>query len=723
MRIIRVLTALLGLSLTLGLCACSDKNAETPPTEATAEEKLILRYHLATADIAVENEAVLFQQGEDGAFLALINRKTGERIPDEAKEDPEFVNDGNYDVYESALFQVSAGGKRSKIRRYRTLPAPEGPADDASYRSEMRPRAFRTLEDGRILALESSYECWQDESRIPSFQTRDRSYIRVLSENGTEISCSEILPGRDIGNLDIGNLVCLGGDLFAVPAEQNILFFDKEGTEHFSVTAPLPVRELIEYGEKLAVVLGQEEHRWLSLIDPNRRSVTVPQELPADAHEFCEGNDGRLYFIRNSEIFAYEPDTAESVRMLSFLEAGIDPATVGAMYTGSDGSFYFLLHEWQENEEVKEVHAMLSPEMVPDDGLTLRLGFSEISGGLKQALVSWIRSGENSVRLEVLDLNNGSGTYDNVDVMILGEDAWRIRDEAGLLADLEPLLGDEADTFFPSVLRALRGTSGKLSRLSGRFYIESMACDSDTVMGSSTLSMSALRTIFAEMPAGSSLYEPYYCYDRLLEALLAVNRAGQEDAGADEATDSALKAFAALQPQTYDYRHYAADTSSMEARIYEGRLLLLQAHIGSLEELKAYDDFFYSGACFAGWPTETSSFSRFCFDECLAVSADCSADKKEVVLQLLQLLLSEQYSESGYGFPVQQEKLEEWMTEDAENIIYEVDEEGEFILDKKKEKVEAARSVWYSAEWRKHSVYALTAAQREKLLNLINSCV
>ncbi len=711
------------LSMAVGFCACGEKEAETPPAEETPEVTLRLHYELSTAEVAEGKEAVLFQQGEGTAFLALINRKTGENIPEGAEEEPDFVNDGRYDVYESALFHVSRSGKRDKIRRYRTMPAPEGPQDDPSYYSESRPRAFRMTEDGRVLALESSYECWQDESRIPSFQTRDRSYIRVLSENGTEISCSEILPGSDTGALDCDHLAYLGDDLLAVPEGQRILLFNTDGQEVFSVSAPLPIRELIPYRNKLAVILENGSQRWLSIVDPADRSVAVPQELPEDAHEFCEGADGSLVFIRNSEVFALPADGTESVRKFSLLEAGIDPGTVGAMYADDDGSLHFLLHEWQRDRQVtKEIHAVLSPVQVPDSGLTLRLGFSDISGALREALVSWIRGGENSAQVEVYDFNNGSATFDSVDLMVLGEEAWRIRDEAGLLADLDPLLSEETNTVFPSILSSLRGSSGRLTRVAGSFWIESMACDSDTVNGRTTLSFSDLRTLLAEMPAGSRLYEPYYCSDRLLEALLAVNHSAIGE-GAEEPQLSVLQDFAALQPQTYDYRSYAADTSSMEKRIYDGRLLLLQAHIGSLEELKAYDDFFNSGACFVGWPTENSSYSRFCFDECLSVSADCSAEQKAAARQILSLLLTADYSESSYGFPVQRDRLEELMEEDAANIVYRVDEDGHFVLNKKKEKTEAARSVWYSAEWRKHSVYALTDVQRGKLLKLIDACV
>ena len=63
------------------------------------------------------------------------------------------------------------------------------------------------------------------------------------------------------------------------------------------------------------------------------------------------------------------------------------------------------------------------------------------------------------------------------------------------------------------------------------------------------------------------------------------------------------------------------------------------------------------------------------------------------------------------------------MTEDAAAVSYRIDKDGKFELNKKGEKIEIARSSWYSPEWRQHYVYALTEKQQEKLLQLIDSAV
>ena len=178
-----------------------------------------------------------------------------------------------------------------------------------------------------------------------------------------------------------------------------------------------------------------------------------------------------------------------------------------------------------------------------------------------------------------------------------------------------------------------------------------------------------------------------------------------------------------LQPLTYDYNSYSADTSSVEKRIEEGRLLMLQAHIASIQEFKWYDAFFESGASFPGWPTKTGSFSRIRFDESLGMSISCSETEREAAWQFMRAVLSETYAEECYGFPVRSAVMEKWIEEDAAAVSYRLDEDGEFELDDDGEKIELARRSWYSPEWKCHYEYAITEGQSKKLLELIERSV
>jgi hypothetical protein len=89
----------------------------------------------------------------------------------------------------------------------------------------------------------------------------------------------------------------------------------------------------------------------------------------------------------------------------------------------------------------------------------------------------------------------------------------------------------------------------------------------------------------------------------------------------------------------------------------------------------------------------------------------------------MRRMLSEDYMEACYGFPVLREKLEKELAEDATQVAYRVDEKGKFETDKNGKKIEIARDSWYSPEWRRHYIYALTETQKQKLLNLIENSV
>ena len=703
---------LLALLLLLpALTGCLKREAAQPePEPEEAPKELPLRYVLQEYTVSRGSAAVSFQQAEDRGFLAIVNRKTGEKIPAELAEDPEYVHDGRYNIYENEICHVNGLGKSSKIRSYRPLPAPEKPEGLEAYFSESRLRAVRLLSNGSLAAIESSYECWQDPARNPQFQSRDIYYIRLLRPDGTEISTSRIQTEEGTAGLDCGNFVCLNDTLFAAPTDKGILFFGSDGAQHFSVSTPLRIRELCRAEDgRLAVILEQGEARWLSLIDAVERQISVPQELPKDAHGFSAAPDDSLLFRRNTELFLLSLSDYSVTRVDSLISIGVDPSEIAAMEMKQDGSLHFLLHDWLDEEEtVREVYAIAKQKST--ERQLLRVGFSEISGDLKEAILAFNRRQETTL-LQTVDFRNGSGTAEDCELLILGEDAWRVRDSAGLLADLEPLL--QAEDLLASVREGLSGKDGKLTRLAIRFRIESMAADSDTVAGRSRLSFSELRELLNGMPAGSSLYEPYYTSDRLLRGLQQVN---------PDTDPNLLSEFSRLQPSLYDYRSYAADTASMEKRIYDGRLLLLQAHVGTLEEFKYYDAFFFSGAAFVGWPTTTGSASRLVFDECIALDAECTHEQMQAAASFLQLLMSGDWEEGAYGFPTRSARLEKLIADDMAARSFRTDEDGAFVLDDNDEKIEIARSSWYSPEWRHHYSYALTELQRQKLMELIGNC-
>ena len=702
------LTAVMCVVLLTG-CSPAEKQqtelTEEQPEEEQGYETWLQRYTTRSASITLSDrrEGVLFQQECAGGFLAYINRKVGEEIPQEYREDPDFVNDGRYDVFESALFTVTENGKRHKIRRYRTLPAPENTEQLERYFSEMRPRAFRMRPDGNIVVLESSYEAWLT---TQGTQTRDRYYVRLLKENGVAISSYEIETQAGAG-LNCSEAVLLGQDLVAVPQGMEILFFGLDGKKQFSVTAPFPIRELCETRDgRLAVVLKDGGSLWISVINPDDRTASMPQRLPESVHGFCAGEtEDQLLCMRNSDILRCSPQSGMCEKLISLLSVEAVPSSVSAFFTGEDGSLHFLLRDGNTAGATDDRYLIASPCEIPTERRLLRIGFEEISDQLVREIVAFNQENRDTF-LEAVD--NRMETEER-------------------LSDLGTLLREEengSEEFFPSVLNGLSNKSGALQRIAASFRIRSMACDQDTVAGKTRLSLADLRSILSEMPAGSLLYEPYYTSGRLMEDLRSVNRK-ELDLGDsfDVGLHAELQNFANLQPASYSYDRFASDSSSMESRIYSGKLLMLQAYLETLDDLKWYDAFFDSGVCFAGWPTREGSRSRLVFDECLGITADCPEDAQLAAWQFVRRLLSEEYQENSSGFPVYRKLLERQMAADAAAVVYRVDEKGKFETDKNGNKIEVARDSWYSPEWRKHNIYALTRRQMEKLLTLIENSV
>ena len=421
-----------------------EEQTEAPQEEA-GYETWLQRYTVRSSSITLtgRREAVLFQQECDGGFLAYINRRVAVEIPSGYEEETEFVNDGRYDVYGNNLFIITESGKRNMIRRYRPLPAPENTEQLERFFSEMRPRAFRMRPDGSIVVLESSYESWLT---TQGTQTRDRYYVRLLKENGTAISSSEIeiQPGA---GLNCSEAVLLEHDIVAVPQGQEILFIGLDGKKQFSVTAPFSIREICATRDgRLAVILQDDKLLWVSVINPGNRTAGVPQRLPEEAHGFCAGQTGdQLLYLRNSDILCLSLQNGTSEKLVSLLDVEAVPSSIGAFFAGEDGSLHFLLRGENETGASDNLYLIASPCEIPTERRLLRIGFEELSDRLLREIVAFNRQ-EHDFFLEAVDYRNLEAELtgdEPATLLVMNESLYERLETEERLADLSTLLQED----------------------------------------------------------------------------------------------------------------------------------------------------------------------------------------------------------------------------------------------------------------------------------------
>ena len=96
-----------------------------------------------------------------------------------------------------------------------------------------------------------------------------------------------------------------------------------------------------------------------------------------------------------------------------------------------------------------------------------------------------------------------------------------------------------------------------------------------------------------------------------------------------------------------------------------------------------------------------------CFDETVAVSASCEEKKLNAAKSFLRYVVQQEYVEASYGFPASEKQIEKLLKDDMAAVSYRVDDKGKFILNKQGEKIERARSSWYTPEWRQHFEYGI----------------
>ena len=152
-----------------------------------------------------------------------------------------------------------------------------------------------------------------------------------------------------------------------MPQGKAVLVIDTEGRRQFTVETPFPVSELCAAGaQSLAVTLKQDEQCWFSLIDVATRNVTVPMEIPADAHDFCMGTDsGSLHYVRRSEIFSLDATTGETRKAVSLLSLGVNPSELGALAVREDGTLSILVNHWDPDEETVKTQLVTATPVPP----------------------------------------------------------------------------------------------------------------------------------------------------------------------------------------------------------------------------------------------------------------------------------------------------------------------------------------------------------------------
>ena len=743
----------LALSMALSFAACGSKSetptGDQPEAEATPSDKLVYAAEFLKVDNTTENGYQPMCYTADG-FYAQSWEKTGER---EIPEDAIIQYEGQYDIYGSALYFVSYDGKVRRLDAYTGAAVPEDTKDRMDYFGNSNISQLLVNDDGTLTALESVYVSWYDgpeEDRFSDNQweyTKNEStyYMRKLDQDGKELSSVELEFNDKDSSLNLygaqidsdGNLLCT--------SEYKLLSYKPDGSLAFSVECEDYLDGLFRLKDgRVAASIWGETGMELRVVDMEKGEFGETLKLPRNAYNFLiGGGEYDLYYQDGMNLYGCMLGDEQGTKILNWINADVNGNELSGLHMDEDGTILGVVTNYRSDKVESEIVKL---SLVPESSLpvkkTLTLAVLYLDYQVQQKIIDFNRHSDTT-RIEVKDYSefNTDDDYSagitkltteimagNLpDLIAMDQLPYDQLASKGLLEDLYPYLDADEDLkredFFPTVLKALE-VNGGLYQVAPSFQIITLIGGSSVVGNTPGWTYDEFNSALASMPAGCTPLDQYTTRDDILARLLTLEMDSLVDWSTGKCNfDSEeyinILNFANRFQAEFDWESYEwTEDESPEKRIAEGRQMLMAGNIYSVDDLMYNDLYFGGDATYIGYPTSQGVGSMMSLSAGFGMSAKCS--DKDAAWAFLRTVLSEEYQENIWGLPINKEAFDKKLQE-VMKAQYQKDAEGNYVLDENGEKIEISRGGIGMADGSVHEIYALTQAQADKLLEVINT--
>ena len=755
---LRVLAMLLCVVMVLSLAACG-KEAPAQPSSSTAPAEsqpgtAAFAYKGSFTPVTSDSEWGLSPAlYTDDGFFATGSEKTGRR---EAAEGEVEEYDGQFDVYSTILYFVDTSGKATRLPNF--VPSQpeentEGHQDYSSYVTLGRPVMNN---DGKLVALEEHFTSWYDgpdearntEDEYNYYHIEQKYDLLVLDTDGTELSRSTVAVDASQSYLNTNSSVCDAGGNLLTTMDSSVIAIAPDGSIAFTIPTQDYISSLVRFPDgTIGAMISGMQGMELRKIDMDAKSFGDPITLPNNVWTLLPG-DGKYDFYYTSGMYLYGfhlgDESAEEV--LNWMSCDINGQALdtSAINISPDGTIRGVITEYN-NDKVDSQYFTLS--LVPADSLPRKqvLTVAQLEYypdyDLSNRIVRFNRSHDN-VRIEYKDYNQYNTENDlsagmtkfmtevmagNLpDILPTRQLPYKQLAAKGLLEDLYPYIDADKDLsredFFPNLLTALE-VNGSLYQMVPSFSVQTLSGASSIVGDTPGWNYDDFNAALAKMPEGCTPLDPYITRDSVLSSLLYADMDSYVNWSTGEVrfdSDSfkQLLEFTKQFPAEYNWEEHET-TESTKDLLAQGRQMLTQTYLYSLDSVLWNDVSFGGQTTFIGWPTTNGVGSIMSFDNGYSISKNCT--DKDAAWEFLRSMLTEDAQKAVYSIPVNRkvfdQKLEELMT-----TTYRKDAQGNFILDENGEKIPLARGNWYDENGEEHNVYAMTQEQADAVLAVITTC-
>lgn len=503
---------------------------------------------------------------------------------------------------------------------------------------------------GNVIRVESAFE---DDGMV--YYLVGSSRTKIKNEDGLIIDASSMKIDES------GNALMLAdGSIIKVSLEGDIL-----------ETVPcdgLPVR-LIELNDG-SVELEQWTNEQLFLGDDN---------LPDSSGMVFDGFGNYKYCYNDNIQFC-----TDSGKLFNW--TSVDISVDEVMSVAGGDALHCFLGSWNTEEngydyELAEIFCYIKGDAPAKK--TLTLASLDADYELQNMLVKFNRSQPDfRVELEVLPAEEIENC--GADIINLSGLDWYALGEKGLLEDVMPYLGEDAETIFPNIMNALT-VDGKLYSTCSGFSITSLLGYAGLVGGKIGWTYDDFFSVINSIPSGETIFDP-------------------ETASRDEILRDYLGTMRVIDSDSEEYKKAVeiADTAVGEPAATQ---LLERTSLFTYEDIILNDLKFDGNAVFVGLPVSEGSGNLLVLYPGFAMSSTC--EDKDTAWCFLKQFFTEEYQGKQWYFPSNMNAFNAGLAA-AQEMQYEGEEQ-------------MPRAVMYSEEGVPTYYYSITAHQAQELLDIVNS--
>ena len=779
MKRISAIVLLVAVLLSLASCgkadsvyvASNDEQQPEPSQEVQAEEKITAwetEFH-SFSDCGEYYTPLAYS---NGGFYCSVTEKIGEDIPqaeiDKAKKKgEEFVNDGRYDVFDTALYFVDAQGKVKKAEGFGLIEPEENLLGWSDFSSQSGIDGLLVDDAGSFISIEhtgtsgnnapaSETEYEPGKTWYDYYVYANRWYIRELDSTGALRSSREIInedgayfnPYSAKRTDDGRILLAASGETSRVTA-----VFLNGGVDR-SVESDGYIVKLIRLSDgRFAVQEDYDGTYAITIVDADDYHTEPLCHLPDGALYAYDGAGKWLFLWTDGhDLYGWNLENNDSEKLFSFAGVGVNFWDIGSeIVADEDGTVHFILNslqregKWYSSETVtvKEVEKKGTNRR---ETVTLASAFP--SNTLDEVVSRFNRS-QKKVKVEPAFfadyLQNSSDCVsalqsftekelngkmpDIIDLTGLSEHELAA---ASLLEDLYPYMDEDSvlnrDDFFPNILQATE-TGGKLYGTCAGFTIETAIGAKSTIGESGSWTYSDFMDAWTSMEPGADAFDIYANRTDVLEACLRLDADSfidWENHTCNFCTDDFMEMlyFASHFQTEFDYENHiwTADDNS-DLRVRSGRQMLIRSSLYGMDDMLTVGYEFEDETCFIGYPSPSSSgsmirFSSFDIGGNFAMVSGC--EHPDEAWQFLRTFFTRKYQSDYWFFPTRKDVYEEKLAKLME-FSYLIDKYGNTLKDRYTgEPRIAALGTIYLSDYTAVKYYPLTEEKAKELTELIS---